>query len=85
MVLGNYVINDMGGSIEDNFGGMSTILLPLVISALGIVFSILGARHPRWRQRQGISSPSSIEPRQLGLHHLDGHRLLLLGQQDATC
>ena len=44
MVLGNYVINDMGGNIEDNFGGMSTILLPLVISALGIVFSILGAQ-----------------------------------------
>ena len=44
MVLGNYVINDMGGSIADNFGGMSTILLPLVISALGIVFSILGAQ-----------------------------------------
>ena len=44
MVLGNYVINDMGGSITDDFGGMSTILLPLVISALGIVFSILGAQ-----------------------------------------
>ena len=44
MVLGNYVINDMGGSIDDKFGGMSTILLPLVISALGIVFSILGAQ-----------------------------------------
>ncbi|MBF50068.1 MAG: sodium-translocating pyrophosphatase [Crocinitomicaceae bacterium] len=44
MVLGNYVINDMGGSISDNFDGMSTILLPLVISALGIVFSILGAQ-----------------------------------------
>ena len=28
MVLGNYVISDMGGSISDNFGGMSTILLP---------------------------------------------------------
>ncbi|MDA0939836.1 MAG: sodium-translocating pyrophosphatase, partial [Bacteroidetes bacterium] len=44
MVLGNYVISDMGGSISDDFGGMSTILLPLVISALGIVFSILGAQ-----------------------------------------
>ena len=32
MVLGNYVINDMGGSITDNYGGMSTILLPLIIS-----------------------------------------------------
>ena len=44
MVLGNYVINDMGGSIvgQDAFGGMSPILLPLIISALGIVFSILG-------------------------------------------
>jgi K(+)-stimulated pyrophosphate-energized sodium pump len=42
MVLGNYVIKDMGGSISDDFGGMSTILLPLIISALGIVFSILG-------------------------------------------
>lgn len=43
MVLGNYVINDMGGNITDNYGGMSTILLPLVISALGIIFSILGS------------------------------------------
>lgn len=42
MVLGNYVIKDMGGAITDDFGGMSTILLPLIISALGIVFSILG-------------------------------------------
>jgi len=42
MVLGNYVIKDMGGNITDDFGGMSTILLPLIISALGIIFSILG-------------------------------------------
>ena len=43
MVLGNYVINDMGGNITDNYGGMSTIVLPLIISALGIIFSILGS------------------------------------------
>ena len=46
MVLGNYVINDMipdGGMIKDDFGGMSPILLPLIISALGIIFSILGS------------------------------------------
>jgi K(+)-stimulated pyrophosphate-energized sodium pump len=42
MVLGNYVIRDMGGSIDDAFGGIGPILLPLVISGLGIVFSILG-------------------------------------------
>ncbi|MGB1217589.1 MAG: sodium/proton-translocating pyrophosphatase, partial [Saprospiraceae bacterium] len=42
MVLGNYVIRDMGGSIDDAFGGMGPILLPIVIAGLGIIFSILG-------------------------------------------
>ncbi|MEQ8629151.1 sodium-translocating pyrophosphatase [Ekhidna sp.] len=42
MVLGNYVIRDMGGSITDEFNGIGPILLPLVIAGLGIVFSILG-------------------------------------------
>jgi len=43
MVLGNYVIRDMGGDIvHEGFMGMGTILLPLVIAALGIVFSIIG-------------------------------------------
>ena len=43
MVLGNYVIRDMGGSIDDIFGGMGPILLPLVIAAVGIIFSIFGS------------------------------------------
>ena len=42
MVLGNYVIRDMGGSIDDAFNGIGPILLPLVIAGLGILFSILG-------------------------------------------
>lgn len=43
MVLGNYVISDMGGSIEgDQFNGIGPILLPLVIAGAGIIFSILG-------------------------------------------
>lgn len=42
MVLGNYVIRDMGGAIDDAFNGIGPILLPLVIAGLGIVFSILG-------------------------------------------
>ena len=42
MVLGNYVIRDMGGSIDDAFNGIGPILLPLVIAGVGIVFSILG-------------------------------------------
>ncbi len=42
MVLGNYVIKDMGGSIPDQFGGIGPILLPIVIAGLGIIFSIIG-------------------------------------------
>jgi len=42
MVLGNYVIRDMGGAIDDEFGGMGPIVLPLVIAGLGIIFSIIG-------------------------------------------
>ena len=43
MVLGNYVIRDMGGVIDDVFNGMGPILLPLVIAAVGIIFSIFGS------------------------------------------
>ena len=42
MVLGNYVIKDMGGSIQDAFGGMGPILLPMAIAGFGILFSIIG-------------------------------------------
>lgn len=42
MVLGNYVIKDMGGSISDDFGGIGPILLPMAIAGFGILFSILG-------------------------------------------
>ncbi|WP_196885532.1 sodium-translocating pyrophosphatase [Aureivirga sp. CE67] len=42
MVLGNYVIHDMGGEIQDQFGGIGTILLPMFIAGFGIIFSIIG-------------------------------------------
>lgn len=47
MVLGNYVIRDMleVGNItvlDDGFGGISPILVPLIIAGLGILFSIAG-------------------------------------------
>jgi K(+)-stimulated pyrophosphate-energized sodium pump len=42
MVLGNYVIKDMGGSIDDDFGGIGPILLPMSIAGFGILFSIIG-------------------------------------------
>lgn len=47
MVLGNYVIRDMLevqniSILDDGFGGISPILVPLLIAGLGIIFSILG-------------------------------------------
>ncbi|RMB56653.1 sodium-translocating pyrophosphatase [Dokdonia sinensis] len=42
MVLGNYVIKDMGGSIADGFGGIGPILLPMSIAGVGIIISIIG-------------------------------------------
>jgi K(+)-stimulated pyrophosphate-energized sodium pump len=42
MVLGNYVIKDMGGAIVDAFGGIGPILLPMAIAGTGIIISIIG-------------------------------------------
>ncbi|MCL5245823.1 sodium-translocating pyrophosphatase [Cellulophaga sp. 20_2_10] len=42
MVLGNYVIKDMGGAIQDAFGGIGPILLPMAIAGVGIIISIIG-------------------------------------------
>lgn len=42
MVLGNYVIKDMGGAITDAFGGIGPILLPMAIAGAGIIISIIG-------------------------------------------
>lgn len=56
MVLGNYVIRDMGGSIDDAFNGIGPILLPLVIAGFGIVFSLFGTLFVK------ISSSDAKEP-----------------------
>ncbi|WP_372919489.1 sodium-translocating pyrophosphatase [Salegentibacter sp.] len=43
MVLGNYIIEDMGGNIVDSgFGGIGPILLPMAIAGVGIIMSIVG-------------------------------------------
>jgi K(+)-stimulated pyrophosphate-energized sodium pump len=44
MVLGNYVINDhtAGAGMDNGFGGIGPVLLPVIIAGLGIIFSILG-------------------------------------------
>lgn len=45
MVLGNYVIRDMGGDITsiDAFRGLGPILLPMFIACIGLIFSIIGS------------------------------------------
>ncbi|MBE9489935.1 MAG: sodium-translocating pyrophosphatase, partial [Bacteroidetes bacterium] len=42
MVLGNYIIRDMGGAINDAFGGIGPILLPMSIAGVGVVISLIG-------------------------------------------
>ena len=43
MVLGNYVIKDMGGNIvSEGFGGIGPILLPMSIAGVGIIISVIG-------------------------------------------
>ena len=43
MVLGNYVINDMGGNIvAEGFDGIGPVLLPMAIAGVGIIISIIG-------------------------------------------
>jgi len=43
MVLGNYIIIDMGGDItSEGFGGIGPILLPMAIAGVGIIISIIG-------------------------------------------
>ncbi|HEX5626083.1 MAG TPA: sodium-translocating pyrophosphatase [Saprospiraceae bacterium] len=44
MVLGNYVIRDMGGDLTatDAFRGLGPILLPMFLACIGLIFSIIG-------------------------------------------
>ncbi|WP_298418622.1 sodium-translocating pyrophosphatase [uncultured Kordia sp.] len=43
MVLGNYIIKDMGGDITaEGFAGIGPVLLPMAIAGAGIIISIIG-------------------------------------------
>jgi K(+)-stimulated pyrophosphate-energized sodium pump len=43
MVLGNYIIKDMGGNIvNEGFGGIGPVLLPMSIAGVGIIISVIG-------------------------------------------
>ncbi|WP_051605633.1 sodium-translocating pyrophosphatase [Polaribacter sp. Hel_I_88] len=60
MVLGNYIIKDMGGSINDAFGGIGPILLPMAIAGVGIIISIIGTILVK------ISDNNAKEPQVMG-------------------
>jgi K(+)-stimulated pyrophosphate-energized sodium pump len=64
MVLGNYVIKDMGGSISDAFGGIGPILLPMAIAGIGIIISIIGTMLVK------IKSNEAKEPQVMGALNL---------------
>jgi K(+)-stimulated pyrophosphate-energized sodium pump len=86
MVLGNSVIRDSGG-IDDAFGGIGPILLPILIAGLGIIFSIIGMNlvrvkdnrrsHCRHRTRR-------TEPGQLDQYHPHRYCLLPAYSMDAA-
>ena len=64
MVLGNSVIRDNGG-VNDTFGGIGPILLPVLIAGIGILLSIVGM----WlvRVKDDASASSSLVQRALNL------------------
>ncbi len=53
MVLGNYLLIDDPTLVNDNFGGIAPILLPVLIAGLGIVFSIIGTLFIRIKDESG--------------------------------
>lgn len=55
MVLGNSVIRDSNG-IQDGFGGIGPVLLPIVIAGLGIIFSIIGMQMVRVKENSELSA-----------------------------
>jgi K(+)-stimulated pyrophosphate-energized sodium pump len=51
MVLGATIAGDVSGSTaNDGFGGLSTVILPLVIAMVGLIFSIVGTWFVRIRE-----------------------------------
>jgi len=55
MVLGNSVIRDSGG-IDDVFGGIGPILLPIAIAGIGILLSIVGMWAVRLKEGAEVSA-----------------------------
>ncbi len=56
MVLGREVTGVGGGILNDGYGGLSPILLPMLIAAMGIVFSIIGTWFVKISDSAGLST-----------------------------
>ena len=56
MVLGQEVRNATGGSLVDDFGGLSPILLPMLIAGVGILLSIIGTFFVRISENAGMNT-----------------------------
>ncbi|RYE12813.1 MAG: sodium-translocating pyrophosphatase, partial [Sphingobacteriales bacterium] len=55
-VLATMVLGRETNAMTDSFGGMSPILLPMLIAAMGIIFSIMGTWMVRISESAGLST-----------------------------
>jgi len=56
MVLGNEVTGPNGARLIDAFGGLSPILLPMLIAGIGIILSIIGTLFVRIGENAGLNT-----------------------------
>ncbi|MEN9684797.1 MAG: hypothetical protein RLZZ28_583, partial [Bacteroidota bacterium] len=56
IVLGREVTGEGGTILVDGYGGLSPILLPMLIAAMGILFSIIGTFFVRISETAGLST-----------------------------
>jgi len=56
MVLGREVTGAAGVALNDGYGGLSPILLPMLIAAMGILFSIIGTLFVKISDSAGLST-----------------------------
>ncbi len=56
MVLGREVTGTGGAALADNYGGLSPILLPMLIAGMGILFSIIGTWFVKISDNAGLST-----------------------------
>ncbi len=56
IVLGREVTGAMGAALNDGYGGLSPILLPMLIAGMGILFSIIGTFFVKISENAGLST-----------------------------